>query len=157
MSFDYLLITAPTQSISNVYHSLLINLKHQLPCLRNTHVLSVADPVDCRVGSGGGTLNALDQLLMEIGEVVFMKSRIAIIHSGGDSRRAPLHSVCGKAWAAVNSLSCGYTSSPMSLLIQEMDRFCNGILPGSAVVAGGDVMLDITKVSLIYYAFESTM
>ena len=35
-----------------------------------------------------------------------LASHVAIIHSGGDSRRSPLHSVSGKAWS---SLNCAHT------------------------------------------------
>lgn len=37
---------------------------------------------------------------------------MAIIHSGGDSRRSPLQSVCGKAWS---SLNCGMVSGDEGL------------------------------------------
>ena len=66
-------------------------------------VLVVSDPDGHRIGSGGGTLNALDCLRTQIGVLELNKARILIIHSGGDSRRAPLHSISGKAWASINT------------------------------------------------------
>jgi len=71
--------------------------------------------------------------------------RTLIIHSGGDSRRAPFHSVTGKAWASLNALVDGKTiASPMALLIHEISFFSSRIPSCSITVASCDVLLDIS-------------
>ena len=146
--FTHLIVTAPTERIALVYSQLLEDLKAgDASCARHlqgTSLHCVADPTGVRIGSGGGTLNALDHLEGRIGRTGMLAARVLVIHSGGDSRRAPLHSVCGKAWASVNcglgeglseglsdnaDASDGYgaglaVSSPMALLVAELSSFC---------------------------------
>lgn len=63
----------------------------------------VPDPSNARVGSGGATFNALitvQDLMSRRSDIDFATSRVFVIHSGGDSQRLPLQSVCGKAWCS---------------------------------------------------------
>jgi hypothetical protein len=120
--------------------------------------MCVADPSGVRVGSGGGTLNALQYLEDSIGRHKLLASRVAIIHSGGDSRRAPLHSVCGKAWASINAVlpngdvevgdAKSVLATPIALLMQELCLFCRRASDSIVVIASNDVLLDIVKVTL---------
>jgi hypothetical protein len=144
--FNHLIITAPSESIANVYKLQSESLYKELPCLTNVKIHCVADPKGVRIGSGGGTLNALDYLISNIGIDKVKESKVLIIHSGGDSRRSPLHSVCGKAWSSINSTIHQYSNSfstPMALLIKELSEFCINIDIGAVVIASSDVMLDI--------------
>ena len=61
----------------------------------------------------GGTINALVEVAEEltlrstgkrqpIDFGVLNRSKVCIIHSGGDSQRSPTQSVCGKAWSSLN-------------------------------------------------------
>jgi fucokinase len=149
-AFTHLIVTAPTVAIAATYTTLCNDLQERLSELRHTKVIVVADPVGVRVGSGGGTLNALQHFLSLHGGVDggLARAKIAIIHSGGDSRRAPLHSVCGKAWANINCIadSSGMLGSPMALLVKELTSFCEHLQEGSIVIASSDVLLDIAKV-----------
>ena len=65
--------------------------------------IAVADPEGRRVGSGGGTLNALvaaDALLGDGADAAWLDDTlVVVVHSGGDSQRSPSQSVCGKAWS----------------------------------------------------------
>lgn len=96
------------------------------------------------------------------------QSRILVIHSGGDSQRSPLQSVCGKAWCALSSSSSSSHAAapsavaspeasthpsqlltpprtPVELLLGTLCRMSGGPgegLPrGSSVVACSDVLL----------------
>ena len=135
--FTHVVITAPSREAIECYQEQLRGL--QLEC----DVICCADPDGCRIGSGGGTLNALDNLDQLIGREKLLQSRVLVVHSGGDSRRAPLHSVCGKAWATINSTPI---KTPMELLVEEISAFCKLIPAGSVVVASSDVLLDIDVV-----------
>lgn len=142
--FTRLIVTAPSEKIADVYILQLESLKSQLPCLQGCVVYCVHDPSGFRVGSGGGTLNAIDCLLHN--EKINLKTeRVLIIHSGGDSRRAPLYSLCGKAWTTVNSIiGSSLVANPLALLINELSDFCMYLPYCSLVVASSDVMLDIS-------------
>lgn len=141
-TFTHVIVTAPTTRIAAVYQSQLEVFSGE------TSYLCVADPLGARVGSGGGTLNALNHLERLIGRKALSNAKVAIIHSGGDSKRAPFHTVCGKAWASINAIQSGHVATPLIMLIKELSFFCNGILKksysvGCIVVASSDVMLDI--------------
>ena len=148
-AFTHVIITAPSPDLAAVYQSQIEFIRSELPCLHNSHLLCVADPCGVRIGSGGGTLNALHHLDLIIGRKALSEAKVAIIHSGGDSKRAPFHTVCGKAWASINAVqSDRLLATPLSMLIAELSMFCRNILSssyplGSIVVASSDVMLDI--------------
>ena len=141
-AFTHLILTAPGGESTRCY-------EEQLSCLDlgSVQTMVVSDPQGERIGSGGGSFNALATLRERIGRDELQKSRVLIIHSGGDSRRAPFHSVCGKAWSTMstNPLSC-----PLRLLINEINKLCSfGEKPeleaGGVVIASSDVLLDLTS------------
>lgn len=91
-TFTTVIVTAPTEQTRSVYDQQLRDLQKSLPCLAGCkNLFCVADPAGERVGSGGGTLNALSLLEMCLGRDSLKDERILMIHSGGDSRRAPIH------------------------------------------------------------------
>lgn len=148
-TFTHLIITAPSPDLAAVYRNQLEVIRHELPCLEGCKLFCVADPSGVRIGSGGGTLNALHFLDIIIGRSLLSKAKVAIIHSGGDSKRAPFHTVCGKAWASINAVQGDrLLATPLTMLIDELTMFCRNILSpscssGSIIVASSDVMLDI--------------
>ena len=148
--FEYIIITAPNQYIATVYQNELDRLTYKLRILQEAKdIICVADPQGKRVGSGGGTLNALDCAISKWTRSNLAASKLLIIHSGGDSRRAPFHSVCGKAWASLNA-SIGTTNTlatPIILLIQELSSLAFSIPKGSMTIASCDVLLDISPKS----------
>jgi hypothetical protein len=157
--FTHIILTAPSLSIADVYNQQLSLYKNSSDSgvLRNCELLvCIPDPWGLRVGSGGGTLNVLRQLRDRYGlQVGDECCKILIIHSGGDSQRAPLYSLCGKAWMSINSVIGGSReiASTLSLLILEISLFCSKLPGKSLVVASSDVMLDITTGSIEGLAF----
>ncbi len=97
-----------------------------------------ADPEEGRVGSGGGTLHALDKLYREYGH---RYRRILMIHAGGESRRLPCYVPEGKVFAP---LSCGSSSIvPPTILDAQLSLFLKyPWKDGEFIVASGDVVLD---------------
>lgn len=150
-TFTHIIVTAPSPALAAVYQSQLDVVQNEFPFLRKCVISCVADPSGVRIGSGGGTLNALHYLSEVIGRAALLKAKVAIIHSGGDSRRAPLHSVCGKAWASLNAVqNDSLLATPLTILIEELSKFCYSILHnsspvGSITVASSDVLLDICR------------
>jgi len=148
-SFDIICITAPSNDICRVYNERCNVLKSSLLCLKDCKIYCIPDPKGYRIGSGGATLNVLSYL-NENNEDLRI-SKVLIIHSGGNSQRAFIHSVCGKAWAGLNGLIClgldnnekETLATPMALLIKELILFSVNIPAGSCVVACSDVTLGI--------------
>lgn len=143
--FDYFILTAPSEQIAESYRPQLRLLQHSLPSLRRAEVFCVADPQGVRIGSGGGTLHALQEVAQQCGGIEKLQnSRVLLMHSGGDSRRAPLYSVCGKAWSSLNQATAqGVVMNPIILLVQQLSGLCKGLPQGSLVVACSDVLLDL--------------
>ncbi len=143
--FSHVILTAPNEDTAEVYQSQLELLRNNSASLQHIQFYCVSDPEGCRVGSGGGTLNSLDYLVKVLGIADIMDAKILMIHSGGDSRRAPLYSVCGKAWITINAVAGdGVVASPVLLLINEVSTFCQHLCKGALVIASSDVLLHIT-------------
>jgi fucokinase len=116
---------------------------------KQVQMLVVSDPAGARVGSGGGTLNALAQLSqLNEGSWCLADHCTLMIHSGGDSQRSPTQSICGKAWSSLNSVSSSAASrtaqranTPLDLLLQHFYTLFAQLEQGSLVIACCDVML----------------
>lgn len=91
-TFTHVIVTSPTPQTALAYEIQMRELRASLPCLAGTTVLSVADPAGDRIGSGGGTINAVMQLRKRLGTDALQSCRVLVVHSGGDSRRIPIHS-----------------------------------------------------------------
>ena len=137
--FTHVVITAPSAAAIKCYEEQMEGLRISCGIL-TTQVIVCADPDGLRIGSGGGTLNALAQLDSLIGSTSLAQACVLIVHSGGDSRRSPLHSVCGKAWVSINTAPI---QTPMQLLVKEIGAFCQGLTMPAMVVASSDVLLDL--------------
>ena len=97
----------------------------------------LSDPPGGRVGSGGGTLLALQSILdrMEKAQSVLM------IHAGGESRRMPAYAPEGKLFGPVASSSSS-VFPPVILDLQLSLYLKYPWNPGELVIASGDVVID---------------
>ena len=129
-----------------MYQEEVERLACRLECLRKCrHIRCYPDPPGKRIGSGGATLNALHLAKLHLHDVDILCSKTLIIHSGGDSKRAPFHSVCGKAWATLNSdVNGDIFATPLSLLLIELSSIVSRIPAHSVTVASCDVLLDFS-------------
>jgi len=99
----------------------------------------VHDPEGGRVGSGGGTLHALQSLPADASTL--------LIHAGGESRRLPAWAPEGKLFAPVPVASS--TVQPPVLLDIQLGLYLRyPWRPGELVVAAGDVYLDFDVASI---------
>ena len=140
--WDYIVLTASNEEQANAFQSQITyrQNKNVLPC--KTKYLVLPDPDGKRVGSGGATLQVL-QKLAEQEDIAgdFHNKRILVIHSGGDSKRVPQYSVCGKLFSPVpRELPDGRASTLFDEFLIGMagvpSRFREGML-----VLSGDVLL----------------
>ena len=140
--WDYIILTASNEAQADSFRC-QINWRQEkgvLPLL--TKYIVIPDPEGKRIGSGGATLQVLKVLSEEEGlEGDFHNKRILVIHSGGDSKRVPQYSVCGKLFSPVpRELPDGRASTLFDEFLIGMagvpSRFKEGML-----VLSGDVLL----------------
>ena len=126
----------------------------------NTRYLVVPDLGDRRMGSGGATLNALRELAASVlfgaGDPPrpidltewWSRQRVLLIHCGGDSRRLPQYSLCGKLFSAVPvTAPWGEVSTVFDEMLALSTAWV-GRLDSGLVVGSGDVILTFDAESL---------
>ena len=99
--WNWIILTASNENQAEAYR-LQINKRideYRLPL--GTKFSVISDYQGKRIGSGGATLNVIKHIAMEIGVDDLYKQKILVIHSGGDSKRIPQYSACGKIFAPV--------------------------------------------------------
>lgn len=163
--WDYLIITATNEGQATAYRS-LIDLRITFRFITGAKkILVVADPDGRRVGSGGSTIHCLLHVLNLESEDrrrrheridpcdwsdIFNRLRILIVHAGGDSRRLPPYSPCGKIFVPVPGEMGGALGTTLfDRLIPtylELPRPLSG--GGQIVIATGDVLLDFDASSV---------
>lgn len=142
--WDYVILTASNEAQAEIYRQQIFYRLENAALPKRTCYQVLADPDGKRVGSGGATLNVLAWLAEQIGEKgenPFLRKRILVIHSGGDSKRVPQYSVCGKLFAPVpRKLPNGMSST----LFDEF-MIASSMMPGriqeGMLVLSGDVLL----------------
>ena len=145
IKWDYVILTASNEDQAKAYR---IQIQYRLErnlLPKETFYRVIPDPGGKRVGSGGATFNVLRCIAQEVhgtpNENPFSGKRILVIHSGGDSKRVPQYSACGKLFAPVpRELPNGETSALFDELIIGMSGIPGRISEGMLVLSG-DVLL----------------
>lgn len=166
-AWDYLIVTAANDLQAEAYR-LQIRARLDAGALAEFgEVLVIADTDGRRIGSGGSTLQCLLTVVnREPGteaEEVLRRRRILIVHAGGDSRRLPAYSPCGKIFVPLP----GKSASPVVHTL--FDRLVSTFLAmppspeGQTVVASGDALilfdpspLDLSKPGLTALGARAT-
>jgi fucokinase len=151
-AWDYLIVTAANDQQAKAYDYQIQQRQTagQIPQVRNC--LVVPDTDGKRIGSGGSTLHSLACVLhrerpdagpasFEEAEAILSGLRILIVHAGGDSRRLPAYSHCGKMFVPIPAKGHPSVAStifdrlvPAFLMLPEAPR-------GQVVVASGDALI----------------
>jgi len=148
--WDYVILSASNESQAVSYRE-QINMRlreKRLP--ERTRYAVVADPAGKRVGSGGATLNIL-RYIKENDDRALESLRILVMHSGGDAKRTPQYSACGKIFSPVpRMLPDGRRST---LFDEFMIAMCGipGRISGGMLVCSGDVTLLFNPLQLDFY------
>ena len=131
------------QLFSDQYSPATIN---ELPLL-----ISTSDPYGMRLGSGGGTIAAID-LSDRRYNTYFEENEshsLLIVHAGGDSSRCPTQMIVGKAWTSLPvkspGIDHGIVTNPTFLLVEALCRFLRNIPLGSIVIAASDVIISLNE------------
>jgi len=150
--WDYLIVTSANDQQAEAYdHQIQERQKAgEIPQVRNCLVIPDIDGK--RIGSGGSTLHALACVLhcerpgvgpasFEEAEAIPSGLRLLIVHAGGDSRRLPAYSHCGKMFVPIPAK--GQPSVAATLFDRLVPAFL--MLPeacrGQIVVASGDALI----------------
>lgn len=99
--WDWVVVTASNQKQAETYRTQIEEriVKHKIPV--SPHYLVVPDWNGRRIGSGGATLSALYEIANSEGSQNIAGKKILLIHAGGDSKRIPQYSACGKLFQPV--------------------------------------------------------
>ncbi len=153
-TWDYVILTASNPAQAKAYevqieHRLKLN---QLP--KNTHYAVIPDLDGKRVGSGGATFSCI-KYVAENGnpgsENPFLGKKILVIHSGGDSKRVPQYSACGKLFSPVpRLLPDGRRSTLFDEFMTGMSTVASRITDGM-LVCSGDVLLLFNALQIDFY------
>lgn len=140
--WDYVILTASNEEQAAAYQAQIDARVEAGRLPKETTYQVLPDPDGKRVGSGGATFHVM-KYLSEQGEGAdfFRGKRILVIHSGGDSKRVPQYSACGKLFSPVpRELPDGRRSTLFDEFMIGMagmpSRFKEGML-----VLSGDVLL----------------
>lgn len=142
IKWDYIILTASNEEQAKAYQIQIDNRLKQglLPSTTKYGVLP--DPDGLRVGSGGATFHVMKYIKELSGEKdCFEDKRILVIHSGGDSKRVPQYSACGKLFSPVPRL---LPNGNRSTLFDEFIISMSGIparIKDGMLVLSGDVLL----------------
>lgn len=141
VSWDYILLTASDEAQAAGYRAQLASRGAAGLLPAQTHFAVLPDPRGKRVGSGGATLAALDYVAAHSGRGDFSSLRILLIHSGGDSKRAPQYSAIGKLFSPVPPALTG--GRPSTLFDEWMiaAAFLAPHADAGMLVLSGDVLL----------------
>ena len=140
--WDYVVLTASNEAQAESFDQQIAWRREKNVLPKNTKFLVIPDPAGKRIGSGGATLQVLRVLSEQEGfHGDFHNKRVLVIHSGGDSKRVPQYSVCGKLFSPVpRELPDGRPSTLFDEFLIGMagvpSRFKEGML-----ILSGDVLL----------------
>ena len=147
--WDYIILTASNEDQAEAYrYQIEYRLKNgMLPA--DTHYAVLPDFEGKRVGSGGATFGVLRYVRER--EQSFEKLRILVIHSGGDSKRVPQYSACGKLFSPVpRELPDGRRSTLFDEFMITMSGVPSRIESGMLVLSG-DVLLLFNPLQIDFF------
>lgn len=152
--WDYVILTASNEEQAKGYRLEISHRREEGRLPEHCVYAVLPDPEGKRVGSGGATFHVLKYLAEQIlksqdlpfqigkGAADCLKGKkIMVIHSGGDSKRIPQYSVCGKLFSPVpRQLPDGSLSTLFDEFMISMTAVAERIKEGMLVLSG-DVLL----------------
>lgn len=140
IKWDYCILTASNEEQAQAYREQIQFRLDNGFLPRETCYAVLPDPDGKRVGSGGATFNVMNYVYRHSGG--FKGKRILVIHSGGDSKRVPQYSACGKLFSPVpRQLPDGRRSTLFDEFIIAMSGVAARIKDGMMVLSGDVLML----------------
>ena len=152
IGWDWIIITASNEEQKKSYLEQIEYRKKINFFPRDLKIDVIADPNGERVGSGGATINVL-KTLSEM-DPDFLNKKIMLIHSGGDSKRVPTCSVCGKLFSNIprklfNNRCSTLFDEFMISFSNVADRLKNGM-----IILSGDVLMLFNSLQIDIYEYD---
>ena len=148
--WDHVILSASNESQATAYRAQIDERLKEGRLPGNTKYSVIPDPGGKRVGSGGATLNIL-KYIAENDDRDPGSLRILVIHSGGDSKRTPQYSACGKIFSPVpRMLPDGHRSTLFDEFMIAMCGIPSRISSGM-LTCSGDVTLLFNPLQLDFY------
>lgn len=147
--WDHVILTASNESQARAYQA-QIDYRLSLAKLPSkTRYAVIPDRDNKRVGSGGATLGVIKYVFEQEHKLDGIK--ILVIHSGGDSKRVPQYSACGKLFSPVpRILPDGRRSTLFDEFIIGMSGVATRLSEGM-LVCSGDVLLLFNPLQIDFY------
>ena len=160
-TWDYIILTASNEEQAATYRMQIQNRIEKGLLPGKIHYSVLPDPNGERVGSGGATFNVL-KYVADIekqkgnrSENLFKGRRVLVIHSGGDSKRIPQYSACGKLFSPVpRMLPDGRRATLFDEFIISMSAVAGRIKDGMLVLSG-DVLLLFNPLQVDFHYGEA--
>ncbi len=154
--WDYVIVTASNEAQASSYRQ---QIKYRLDngFLQSGPCYSVLpDPEGKRIGSGGAAFNILKHIReTSKDEDCFSGKRILVINSGGDSKRIPQYSACGKIFSPVpRELSEGVSAALFDEIIKSVAELPSR-LPAGMLTITGDILLVFNPLLVDVGEFEA--
>jgi fucokinase len=154
-AWDYLIVTAANAPQAAAYQALIQLRREAGEHPQVKHALVIPDRDGRRVGSGGSTLQCLAEVLhresqsgedrsdRHSAEAILRRLRILIVHAGGDSRRLPAYSPCGKIFIPLPGDARSALGSTLfdRLVPAFLDLPAGVPSAGQVVIASGDALI----------------
>ncbi len=149
--WDYVILTASNEAQAKAYNE---QLDHRLKTgmlPAETKYAVIPDPFGKRCGSGGATLAALKYIAENEGNTDLSELRILCIHSGGDSKRVPQYSACGKLFSPVPRV---LPNGKKSTLFDELLIAHSGVpsrISSGLLTCTGDILVLYNPLQIDFY------
>ncbi len=140
--WNYVILTASNEAQAEAYRAQIDYRLRNGMLPEKTHYAVLPDPDGKRVSSGGATLNVLRYVHAQAGS--FDNQRILAIYSGGDSKRIPQYSACGRLFSPVPRLLPNGRRSTL------FDEFMIGSMCGVAVRMNASILVCSSDVLLLF-------
>lgn len=141
--WDAVVVTAVDQSQRQAYELQIKEKLERKEVPLGIHYKVFSDPPGCKIGNGGSTLYALQQL-SEIYGKALGGMRVILIHAGGFSQRLPSASALGKIFTAVPLGEPLYQMLELKLAMYV--DFPLHMKPGVLVTCADDIEIYTTEV-----------
>jgi fucokinase len=140
--WDFVVISASNAVQADAFAQQIRRREEENALPKGTGFAIVPDIAGKRIGSGGATLNILKSLNERFGITDFSELKLLVFHSGGDSRRIPQYSVCGKLFAPVpRILPSGKNSTLFDELMMSFSAVPSRVSSGMLVMSGDSLMI----------------
>ena len=160
--WDIVVITASNERQAEIYRAQISYRLEAGRLSKRSRYLVIPDIGGKRIGSGGSTLNVISTLVETEGLERLLGEKILLIHSGGDSKRIPQYSTCGKLFAPVpRMLGCDAVSSIFDELLTSFSaipaRVPEGImvLPGDTALLFNPMQLNVAQADAVALSMKA--